>query len=218
MRRAAFVILSSDRYRRASAALYSRTVVALGLVAITSTLAFARPRPAKHYAALFDAKATWTYEVANGAAAATTVTCKVARVAAVGRVLASEVVCEGADDAFPVARVYLATASGLYSSGIGFPETADDLQMFSLNQLLIGAAPKATKSVVKRYAVIDQQPVPVTTTFAVERQLVGQGTAAHRVWCWVRTTEMTGSTSTDAMCFDGAIISGVERDRAFRRR
>ncbi|MEO7093193.1 MAG: hypothetical protein ABI175_08080 [Polyangiales bacterium] len=182
-------------------------LVPLVLAGMTG-IAGAAPKLPAHYAALFDPKATWKYELARAdAKAEPDATCKVARTVTIGKVVASEVTC---DRELPIAGVYLAMPQGLYRSGSDFPATASEIGDLSMHQLLVQAKPKATATTVTKFAPATP-PTKVTTTFGVRRE----GT----MWCWYRTTERSKKDrNTDTLCFSGGVAHGLERDLAFRAR
>jgi hypothetical protein len=183
-------------------------LVPILLVALAGT-ASAGPKLPAHYAALFDPKATWTYQLARADSSKPEpdATCKVARTVTIGKVVASEVTC---DRELPVAGVYLAMPQGLYRSGFDFPAKAEDIGDLAMHQLLIQARPKPSATQVAKYA--PTTPITkVVTTFGVRRE--------DTMWCWYRTTERSKKDrNTDTLCFSGGVAHGLERDLAFRAR
>jgi hypothetical protein len=181
----------------------------LFVVAALASSASAAPKLPAHYAALFDPKATWRYEIARADSAKpeADATCKIARTVAIGNVIASEVTC---DRKLPVAGVYLAMPQGLYRSGLDFPATKDDIGDLSMHQLLVQAKPKPSATKVEKVA----PTTPITkviTTSGVRRE----GT----MWCWYRTTERgKKDRQTDTLCFSGGVAHGLESNLAFRTR
>jgi hypothetical protein len=183
-------------------------VASLVLVALTGVVG-ASPKLPAHYAALFDPKSAWTYEIARAddSKPQPDATCKVARTVTIGKVVASEVTC---DRELPIAGVYLAMPQGLYRSGFEFPANADEIGELSMHQLLIQAKPKPTSSQVTKFA----PTTPITkevTTFGVRRE--------DKMWCWYRTTERGKKyRNTDTMCFSGGVAHGIDGGLAFRLR
>ena len=179
------------------------------VVVALASIASAAPKLPAHYAALFDPKATWRYELARADSSKPEpdATCKVVRTVTIGKVIASEVTC---DRDLPVAGVYLAMPQGLFRSGFEFPATADDIGDLAMHQLLIQAKPNPTATQVAKYA--PTTPVTkVVTTFGVRRE--------DKMWCWYRTTERSKKDrNTDTLCFNGRVAHGLDGGLAFRLR
>jgi len=182
--------------------------LASALLLVLSASATASPKLPAHYAKLFEARTWWKYSIARTDTNTTEpdATCKVQRVITIGKIVASEILC---DHELPMAGVYLAMPDGLYRSGLEFPTKKDEIGDLAVHQLLIQARPRASAKSVTRYAPTTPITKSVTTSGARRED---------KMWCWYRTTDRGTSSRTDTLCFDGGIDHGVEAVDVFHVR
>ena len=180
----------------------------IGWFVIAWGVSMARAEPAKlpeHYAALFDAGRTWTYDVATTTydqenwgpktrppkkTESAVATCKVASVGAIGAAQTSAIECDrDLEQLAPVAGLYVATADGLYRVH-ELPRT--EAELAALGEPLIGARPRPFRTAV--------------------HEAVHGLRGSHNGWCTYDDTSDDPDGAVKSQCYSSAGIATGDFD------
>lgn len=187
-------------------------------VLLSSTIASADSRLPAHYAALFDAAATWTYELERTTwdydqiqheanvrkwkkktEKLAPITCKVERVARFGVRALAEITCDRDEGwKFPIAGTYLASPSGLRRyNNVAWPTTPEDLGADTEHELLVAAAPKARTKTTREG---EQGGPRYALTLSVTRE--------RGAWCTTQKTRGAPHDGEITLCYASGIVRG----------